>query len=134
VTLYTSQAVLAQTLPSREELREMFRTPGVLVAAIIASMFVLLGALTAITILALNDHGTEAIGGLLLGILGLVVGQLRGIQRQTNGTQTRLLDAALSSTGGTGGQGGEGGGTGGQGGAGGRGTDSRPQDQKELTL
>ena len=77
----------------------MFQShPVVLGVAIVCATFVLLGALGGIVYLAYAGKGTEAVGALLLGVLGLVLGQLQKIKHQTNGTTSRLLDAALPST------------------------------------
>lgn len=76
----------------------MLRHPGVMIAAIAGATLVLLSAIAGIVILAYAGKGTEAVGALLLGVLGLVLAQLQKIKHQTNGTTTRLLDAALPPT------------------------------------
>jgi len=76
----------------------MLAHPAVAFAAVIGATLVVLGALAGIVFLAYNGKGTEAIGALLLGVLGLVLGRLRKIDHQTNGTTSRLLDAALAPT------------------------------------
>ena len=87
------------SLPTRQEITNMLRHPIVAGLAVFMAGLVVLGAIGSITFLAFNGKGTEAIGGLVLGILGLVLGRINGrlhkIDAQTNGTTSRLLDAAL---------------------------------------
>jgi len=80
----------------------MLRSPGVAITAIVCGTLVVLGALAGVVYLAATDHGTEAIGALLLGpvviLLGVILGHVKSIKAATNGTNTRLLDSVLSST------------------------------------
>jgi len=82
-------------LPSREELGNMLRNPWVACVAMVCATLIILGAVGGIVFLAYNGRGTEAIGALVLGVLGLVLGRIRAVQQQTNGHMTRVLDAAL---------------------------------------
>lgn len=76
----------------------MLNNPWVAALTVFMAGLVVLAALGAITYLAHEGRGTEAIGALILGVLGLVIGRLRKIESQTNGTTSRLLDAALPTT------------------------------------
>lgn len=56
----------------------MLQHPVVAGIAIVMATLVTLSGVGAITLLAFNGKGTEAVGGLLLGILGLVLGRING--------------------------------------------------------
>lgn len=71
----------------------MLNTPGVARVFIVSCAMVLLGALGCITYLASTGHGTEAIGGLLLGILGLVMGKMQSINTAVGGVHAQLNSA-----------------------------------------
>lgn len=73
----------------------MIRHPGVAIVALLCATVTVCAALSGIVFLAYTGNGTEAVGGLVLGLVGLVLGKLGAVQRQTNGHMTRVLDAAL---------------------------------------
>jgi len=80
-------------------MHEMLRHPAVAVTAILAGLLLLLSLVGAITFLAYTGKGTEALTGAivvpLIGVLVSFANRLAKIEKNTNGTNTRLLDAAL---------------------------------------
>lgn len=58
---------------------------------------VVVAALGAIVYLAMHDKGTEAVGGLLVGLLGVVLARLGRITKQTDGMMTKVVDAVIAS-------------------------------------
>lgn len=73
----------------------MWERPSVVITAILCGTLILVTGLLGIVFLAYNGKGTEAIGALILGVLGFIYGKLRKVEHQTNGITTRALDAAL---------------------------------------
>ena len=74
----------------------MFERPAVMITAIIGGTLVMLCALGAIVFLAAHGKATDAIGILVLGVLGVLWGKIRKIETQTDGTQTKLIDHTIS--------------------------------------
>lgn len=58
---------------------------------------VVVSAIGAVVYLAAHDKGTEAVGALLLGLVGVVLARTGRIQRQTDGTTAKLVDAVIQS-------------------------------------
>lgn len=84
----------------------MLQRPSVLITAILAAAFTVVSFVAAITFLAYNGRGTEALAAAVITpVIGLLVAilnrqsrlesQTTQIQHQTNGTTGRLLDAVL---------------------------------------
>jgi len=87
----------------------MFSRTSVVVTAIVAGTLVILSFVGALTFLAYKGKATETLAFVLIApIVGLLIAltrkmakleqQAAQIQHQTNGTTTRLLDAALPSS------------------------------------
>ncbi len=86
----------------------MFERTSVVISAIVAVTLMVLSFVSALTFLAYKGKTTETLAFVVITpIVGLLVAVLRKlskveqqaaqIQHQTNGTTTRLLDAALTS-------------------------------------
>lgn len=93
---------LPRILPTRAEVYEMLRHPAVACMAIVGATLVLMSFVGAVTFLAYSGKSPEALGFIvitpLFGLLTAVLINVRHVKDQTNGTQTRLLDAALTQT------------------------------------
>ncbi len=74
----------------------MLDRPSVMITALLVGGAVMLGALGAIVYLAQLGRSTDAIGVLVLGVLGVVWGKLRKVEAQTNGTTTKLIDHTIA--------------------------------------
>lgn len=100
-TLVTPYPAVPRVLPTSGEWRAMFTRPAVLITAIICMTVVVLSALGGTVYLAANGHGTEAIlslvGALNLGGIVAIWQKVRSVEANTNGTMTKLTDAAIKS-------------------------------------
>jgi len=76
------------------------RDRGVLIVAIICATLVALGTLVLLGWLTANGHGTEALftvfGSVLVTYLQQLHGRLAKVDQQTNGTQTKLIEAVAA--------------------------------------
>lgn len=97
-TSYRPAKILSHS--QRERISTVFESlhPVTQALMVVVAGLVVLGALGAVTYLAATGKGTEAIGALLLGLVGLVLGRLRTVERNTNGTTSKLIDHAIGST------------------------------------
>lgn len=75
----------------------MFKDHRVIIAAMICGTFVLLGLLGVVAWLVYAERPTEAVAlimsSLLVPLLTAVLAKVTTVQHQTNGTNSRLLDA-----------------------------------------
>ena len=82
-------AMIRVKVPTRQEIRTaMLTRPSIAVAAIVAATFVVLGFVTAIVLLALNDKSTEALTFAvvtpIIGMLVSVMGRVRSIESKVD--------------------------------------------------
>jgi len=82
-------AMIRVKVPTRQEIRTaMLTRPSIAVAAIAAATFVVLGFVTAIVLLALNDKSTEALTFAvvtpIIGMLVSVMGRVRSIESKVD--------------------------------------------------
>jgi len=76
------------TIPTRQEIRTaMLTRPSIAVAAIAAATLVVLGFVTAIVILAVNDKSTE---GLVLAVVTPVLGMLVSVMNRVRSIESKV--------------------------------------------
>ncbi len=87
-------------IPSRLELRLMLRTPAVLVSAMLCVTVVILAFVAAMTFLLYKGKSTEALAvGVVIPIVGVLVHtstKVATLVKQTNGTQSKMVDAIIA--------------------------------------
>jgi hypothetical protein len=84
---------------TREEIAQMLRSRGVFITAIICGFLAFASVVAAIVVLILAGKPVGDITDLVnLVMWALLYGKMRGIERNTNGTQTALINHAISST------------------------------------
>jgi Kef-type K+ transport system membrane component KefB len=92
---------------TREDVRAMLDRPAIIVTGILCATVLLLSFVAALTLLAYNGRSTEVLTMVLIApLVGLLVAVLRRIakleekatqiQTQTNGAQTRLIEAVVA--------------------------------------
>lgn len=83
-------------LPTRDEVAAMLRSRGVFITAILAAMVAFLGLLFALVYLISTGKPVADITDLVQFMITLMLyGKVRSIERNTNGTQARLMNHAL---------------------------------------
>jgi len=79
----------------------MLMRPAVLVTALICATAAVLALIGGIVFLAFTGHGTDALTNYfnLAQLAGLVyaIGKIKSVERQTNGTQSKMVDAIIKS-------------------------------------
>ena len=81
-------AMIRVTIPTRQEIRTaMLTRPSIAVAAIAAATLVVLGFVTAIVILAVNDKSTE---GLVLAVVTPVLGMLVSVMNRVRSIESKV--------------------------------------------